>query len=115
MLDNGRISSVQLLFIFLVFEAATAILYTPARVAALAGPDSWFAVSLGDVCYGLLIALVAVTLGKRFPFQVYAEYLPEILGKMTGKLLAAAYVLGFIYLSSVLLNEGSTFIHMNFY
>jgi hypothetical protein len=40
---------VQLLFIFLIFEASSAILYTPARVAALAGPDSWFAVSLGDV------------------------------------------------------------------
>ncbi len=112
MLDNGRISSVQLLFFFIVFEASTAILYTPARVAALAGPDSWLAVSLGDVWYGLLIVLVAVALGKRFPAQAFPEYLPEILGKVTGKLLAAAYALGFTYLASVILSEGSTFIHI---
>jgi len=111
-LDNGRISSVQLLFFFIVFETSTAILYTPARAATLDGPDSWLAVSLGDVWYGLLIVLVAVALGKRFPFQAFPEYLPEILGKVTGKLLAAAYVLGFTYLSSVLLSEGSTFIHI---
>ncbi len=66
----------QLLFILLIFEVSSAILYTPARVAALAGPDSWFAVSLGDVFYGLLVLLVAVALGKRFPAQVFTEYLP---------------------------------------
>jgi spore germination protein KB len=112
MLDNGRISSVQLLFIFLIFEASTAILYTPARVATLAGPDSWLAVSLGDVFYGLLVLLVAVALGKRFPDQVFTGYLPEILGQVAGKLLAAVYALIFIHLGSVMLNEGSTFIQL---
>ena len=102
----------QLLFIFLIFEASSAILYTPARVAALAGPDSWFAVSLGDVFYGLLVLLVAVALGKRFPAQVFTEYLPEILGKIPGKLLAAAYALIIIHFGSLLLNEGSTFIQL---
>jgi spore germination protein KB len=103
---------VQLLFILIIFEASTAILYTPARAAALAGPDSWFAVSLGDVFYGLLVLLVAVALGKRFPAQVFTEYLPEILGKVTGKLLAAVYALIFIQLGSAMLNEGSTFIQL---
>ncbi len=102
----------QLLFILLIFEVSSAILYTPARVAALAGPDSWFAVSLGDVFYGLLVLLVAVALGKRFPAQVFTEYLPEILGKVPGKLLAAAYALMFIHFGSLLLNEGSTFIQL---
>ena|GEM_PF-751445 len=101
-----------MLFIFLIFEAASGILYTPARVAALAGPDSWFALSLGDVFYGLLVLLVAVALGKRFPTQVFTEYLPAILGKVTGKLLAAAYALMFIHFGSLLLNEGSTFIQL---
>ncbi len=110
-LDNGRISSVQLLFIFLIFEASTAILYTPARVAALAGPDSWLAVSLGDGVYGLVVLLVAVTLGKRFPDQVFTGYLPEILGRIGGKLLAAAYALAFIHMGSVFVGEASVFIN----
>jgi spore germination protein KB len=112
MLDNGRINSVQLLFIFLIFEASTAILYAPARVAALAGPDSWLAVSLGDGLYGLLVLLVAVALGKRFPAQVFAEYLPEILGKVPGKLLAAVYALILVQYGSAILNEGSTFVQL---
>jgi spore germination protein KB len=112
MLDNGRISSVQLLFIFLILEGSSAILYAPARVAALAGADSWLAVTLPSALYGLLVLLVAVTLGKRFPAQVFTEYLPEIVGKVLGKLLATAYVLMFIHLASLLLNEGSTFINI---
>jgi hypothetical protein len=88
MLDNGRISSAQLLFIFLIFEAFTAILYAPARVAALAGPDSWLVVP-GNWLYGLPVLLVAVALGKRFPVQVFTGCLTGILRKVAGKLLAA--------------------------
>jgi uncharacterized membrane protein YjjP (DUF1212 family) len=70
MLDNGRISSVQLLFLLWTVVGATALLYAAPGIAAIAGPDGWITASLTGF-YALLILLVAVTLGKRFPAQVF--------------------------------------------
>jgi spore germination protein KB len=110
-LDNGRISSVQLLFILFTVVGATALLYAAPGLAAIAGPDGGIAAFLGGF-YGLLVVLVAVTLGKRFPAQVFTEYLPGILGRIPGKALAAVYTVMLIGLIVVNLGEGSFFIHI---
>jgi spore germination protein KB len=115
MLDNGRISSVQLFFILLILEGASALLYAPRGVAALSGPDGWLAVSLGDLPYGLAILLVAVGLAKRFPVQTFAAYLPQIMGRILGKLLSAVYVIGFIFFVSYILSQGLWFLRINYY
>jgi spore germination protein KB len=113
MLDRGRISSVQLFLLLVLTEAATAFLYAPSAVIHMAGRDSWLAPSLASI-FGLAVALVCIALAKRFPQQVFTEYLPQILGKIPGKILAGIYTAIFIHLTSVIINQSSTFIHVAF-
>jgi spore germination protein KB len=113
-LDNGRISSVQLLLLLFMADVSSAAIYVPAKIAATAGPDGWFSVSVPTFFYGVAIIGAVLTLAGRFPSKVFTEYLPEIIGKVPGKLLAAAYALFFINVSFGVLNEISSFIHIGF-
>lgn len=111
MLDKGRISSVQLLLLLIITDASTAFLYGPAAAIQLAGRDSWLSISVFASVAGLVIALVCIRLARRFPQQVFTEYLPQILGGIPGKILAGIYTAVFIQYTAVILNEGSAFIH----
>ncbi len=112
MLDKGRISSVQLVMLLFTTEAVTASLYVPPRYAQLAGTSSWIAGSIIPAFYGLLVIAVVLALARRFPSQAFTDYLPEILGRVPGKLLAAAYALMFVHIGSVILNEGTSLIRI---
>mgnify|MGYP000979484987 CR=1 FL=1 len=114
MLDRGRISSVQLLLLLIIVDAATAFLFGPTAAIQLAGRDSWLSVSVIASAFGLAVALVCIALARRFSQQVFTAYLPQILGKIPGKILAAAYAAVFIHYTAVILNQGSTFIHVAF-
>lgn len=114
MLDKGRISSVQLMLLLFMAEMATVFLFVPGIVAREAGRDGWLSILIPVTLYGLLVALVCVALGRRYPRQVFTEYLPKILGMIPGKLLAAAYTLVFIHLTTVIVAEGVGFIHVAF-
>lgn len=114
MLDKGRITSVQLLFLLIITDAATAFLFIPAGIIQFAGRDSWLGTAVFASLFGLAVALVSIGLARRFPRQVLAEYLPEILGGIPGKILAAAYTAVFVHYTAVIVNECSTFIHVAF-
>lgn len=114
MLDRGRISSVQLLFLLIIADASTAFLFGPAAAILLAGRDSWLSVSAFASAFGLAVALVSIGLARRFPEQVFTEYLPRILGGIPGKILAVVYTGVLIHYTAVIINEGSTFIHVAF-
>lgn len=101
MLDKGRISSVQLLLLLIIADAATAFLYGPAASIQLAGRDSWLSVSALASVSGLAVALVSIGLARRFPQQVFTEYLPQILGGIPGKILAGIYAAVFIHYTAV--------------
>lgn len=112
MLDQGEIGSVQLLFLLLIFDGATSFLYAPAPTTKIAGHDSWLAISVVPTIYATLVVLVALALAKRHPLQVFTEYLPEVAGKVPGKLLAAAYTTVFILLTSSILSQASAFVQI---
>lgn len=114
MLDQGRISSVQLLFILLMADLATSFLYVPAITAKEAGPDAWISLLVPTNIYALLVAVVCVALAKRFPGEVFTQYLPKIIGKIPGKLLGVCYIGVFIHITSVMVVEGAQFINTNF-
>lgn len=115
MLDNGRISSVQLLFLLVITDYATAFFFGPAVTARSAGPDAWLSVLIPAPVYGLTVAMVCVSLARRFPSQVFTDYLPQVLGRIPGKVLAAAFSLGLIHLTSVIIGESSVYIHTAFF
>lgn len=115
MLEKGRISSVQLLFLFFILEESTVLLYAPALSAQLAGRDAWIASSIPPTLYALLIVGVVLALAGRFPSQVLTEYLPEVIGRVPGKLLAAIYTVFFIHIASLIVNESSSFVHIAFF
>jgi spore germination protein KB len=114
-LDNGRISSVQLLLLLFMIEVSTTILYLPARVAELAGRDGWLAVSILPMLYALLISGVALSLARRFPSRVFTDYLPDIVGRIPGKLLSAVYAAFFIQVAATVVNQGAGFMHITSY
>ncbi len=114
MLDKGRISSVQLLFLLAIAELATAFLYVPAITSKVAGPDGWLSLLIPATIYASAVAAACVALGKRFPEQVFSEYLPEVIGLIPGKLLAVLYTGVLVHISSVMVIEGAQFIQSNF-
>ena len=114
MLDQGRISSVQLLLLFIISESASGFIFAPSVTAAAAGPDAWLCGLLASV-YGLIVAVICLSLAKRFPSQVFTDYLPQILGKIPGKLLAAAFSLAMLYACLVTVSLSSTYVHVAFF
>ena len=111
MLDNGRISSVQLFMLLFMMEMSAASIYLPTKIAEAAGPDGWFP-SLPAFFYGLLVVGVVLALAGRFPSLVFTDYLPEVLGRVPGKLLAGIYTLVYINYVFGALSVGSSFVHI---
>jgi len=114
LLDNGRISSIQLSMLLFMTEAPTAILFPPSIIAEQAGPDAWISVLVPISLYGFIVALICIALARRYPKQVFTEYLPDIVGWLPGKLLALVYTLVFIHIASFILAECSLFIRTAF-
>lgn len=112
MLEKGKIGSVQLLFLLVIFDGATSFLYAPTPTTKAAGHDSWLALSLVPALYAALVVLAALALARRFPHQVVTEYLPEIIGRIPGKLLAAVYTCFLILLASAILCQATFFIQI---
>ncbi|MEW5954534.1 MAG: endospore germination permease [Bacillota bacterium] len=111
MLEGGRVNNRQAALI-LPFLAVmpTAVLFVPAITAIFAKQNGWLSLLVVATVFGLLVALVAVKLGLRFPGQTVVEYAPEILGPYLGKLVGAGFVFWFIHLDAVIIREYSAFL-----
>lgn len=114
MLDPGRISSVQLIFLFIINDSAIGFLFPLSIATAVAGSDAWLSGLLTSF-YGLVVALVCLSLAKRFPSQVFTEYLPQVLGIIPGKLLAAVFSLVMVHACILSISQSSTYIHVVFF
>lgn len=75
---------------------ATLIIFLPDILAKHARQDAWISIILAAGA-GLLIGLLATTLGRRFPDQTIFEYPGEILGRWPGKLVGLLYVWWFLH------------------
>ena len=115
MLEGGKVNNrqVALLLPFLIVMP-TAVLFVPAITAAAAKQNGWLSVLVVATIFGLLVALVAVKLGLRFPEQTVVEYAPEILGPFLGKLVGAGFVVWFLHMNAVIIREFADFIVIAF-
>ncbi len=114
MLDKGRINSIQLLLLLVMAELATSLFTVPSRAIMAAGPDSWISLLVVTGLYGLLVAWVTLTLSQRFPTRVFTEYLPDIVGRVPGKILTAIFAILLMHISGGILSQGSAFVHIAF-
>lgn len=111
MLEGGKVNNRQaaLMLPFLIVMP-TAILFVPAITAVAAKQNGWLSLLVVSTFYGLLVALVVIKLGLRFPDQTVIEYAPEILGPFLGKLVGAGLVVWFLHINAVIVREFADFI-----
>ncbi|MFZ5596159.1 MAG: GerAB/ArcD/ProY family transporter [Bacillota bacterium] len=106
MLERGRISCIQTIYLLTNLVGATAVMYLPALVAKTAGRDFWL-VPVLSMLPGLYIVLVVTSLGKRFPGRNIFQCLQDILGKWPGKIMLFLYLLFFFHTNGLIITEFS--------
>ena len=107
-MDNGRISERQLAYLFFTFLIATGVFYYPQIMVGLAGQDAWIT-ALGATVWGILVALIIVALGRKYPNQTLTEYIPQIIGRPLGFILSLLYTVWFLSIGSGVVAEFSLF------
>jgi spore germination protein KB len=96
MLEKGKINAGEFQIIVTTFTIGSAILVSPAPVAAIAKQDAWIA--------GILTLLISFfflfffnQLASLYPSMTYVEYSEKILGKWMGKLTSLPFLF-YVYL-----------------
>lgn len=104
MLERGRISCIQTVYMLINLVAATSVIFLPGITAAAGGRDAWLAPLLA-IAPGTYLAFVIYSLGKRFPGLTLIEYLQVVLGAWAGKLAGILYIFFFIHTNAVIIRE----------
>jgi len=103
-----KINGSQAVLLLVITIFATVILFLPGISASYAGQDAWISLLLAAAA-AAVIALTAVSLGRRFPEKNLFEYLEIMLGKIPGKLVGVLYLCWFLYIAAALVREYGTF------
>ncbi|MGP7818886.1 GerAB/ArcD/ProY family transporter [Niallia sp. 01092] len=103
MLENGKISSRQLMVLVILFNIGTTILLAPGSFAFTAQQDGWVA-SIFGVAIGLLFVLLYNGLGKLFPEFTLVQISEKVLGKWVGKIVSLLFMSYFFLICPFLLN-----------
>ncbi|MCL6610801.1 MAG: spore germination protein [Peptococcaceae bacterium] len=104
MLERGKISCAQTVYLLVVLVTATAVIFLPGVTAQAAGRDAWLAPLLATLP-GIYLALVIAALGKRFPGQTLIQYLQAVLGTWPGRIAGFLYFFFFVHTNSVIVRE----------
>lgn len=104
MLERGKISCTQTVYLLVNLVGATAIVFLPAITARDAGRDAWL-VPVVTTLPGIYLALVIVALGRRYPGQTLFQYLQAILGTWPGKAAGLFYLFFFLHTNSLIVRE----------
>ena len=113
MIEGGKISSRQLLWLLITTILSTAILFLPSIVVAEAKQDGWLS-AIFATFVGLLVVLVVSTLGLRFPQQTIVEYSEIILGRFLGKIVGLVFIWFFLHMSAIVVREFAEFMVVSF-
>lgn len=109
-LEEGKISSDQLLLLLVTTVLPTAVLFLPAVSVKAAGRDAWLSILVVTSVFGLAVIFVATALGMRFPGKTIMEYSEDIIGRWPGKILGFAYIFFFIYTNAIVIREFGDFL-----
>ncbi|NPV91169.1 MAG: endospore germination permease [Firmicutes bacterium] len=111
-MESGKISERQLAFLITPIILSTVIFFLPQALAETVRQDAWIS-SLIATVFGVMAALLAVALGRRFPGLTLIEYLPLILGKPLGRIVGVVYALFSIQLGAYLIREFGMFLSVS--
>ena len=109
-MGDGKISQRQLAFLFFTILIGTMFFHNPQIVVGTTGQDGWIAYLIASF-WGILVALVMVALGQRFPDQTLTGYIPNILGKPLGKILSLLYTIWFLFIGGGVLEQFANFMN----
>lgn len=109
-MDNGKISQRQLAYLFFTVLVATVVFYNPQIAVGTVGRDAWITAMLGSI-WGLLVVVVIVALGRRFPDKTLTGYIPQIIGKPLGSVLSLLYTVWFLFIGAGITAQFALFIN----
>jgi spore germination protein KB len=104
MLEQGRVSCRQTIYMLINLVGATSIIFLPGITAAAAGRDAWLAPLLTTLP-GIYLSLVIYSLGRRFPGRTLIEYLQLVLGSWAGRAVGLLYIFFFLHTNGVIVRE----------
>lgn len=104
MLEKGKISSKQAIYLLIITIISTAIIFLPATIYSKAKQDSWLSVILVGF-FGILIAYIVAKLGIMFRDKTIIQYSQLILGRRLGQLAGLIFVIAFLYTNTVVIRE----------
>jgi len=113
MLEDGRISNRQAVFLIINTILATSIIFLPGMIFKEARQDAWMSVVLVTV-FGVVAGLIIASLGARFPGRTIIQYSGDIAGKPLGKVIGLIYSLFFIYINTFIIREFADMFNINF-
>lgn len=113
MLEDGRISNRQAVFLIVNTILATSIIFLPGMIFKEARQDAWMSVVLVTV-FGVVAGLIIASLGARFPGRTIIQYSGDIVGKPLGKVIGLIYSLFFIYINAFIVREFADMFNINF-
>ena len=109
-LEEGKISGSQFMWLLVTTVLPTAVLFIPAISIEKAGPSAWISGLVITTLWGIMIILICTALGGRFPGRSPVDYSGEILGKYLGKLVGVFYIFIFAYVNAIIVREFGEFL-----
>lgn len=111
-INNAEIKAGQAAKLLFLYSLGTSVLLLPSLMIHFAKQDAWIAVLLSlPIQYGILFIYIA--LSERFPRLSLVQYAERLLGAWGGKVLALTYVIFFLVLASLVLNNITSFITLS--
>ncbi|MCL4440971.1 MAG: spore germination protein, partial [Firmicutes bacterium] len=106
MLEEGRISAKQMVFLAMVTILPTVTTTIPMLIYREAGRDSWLSGILA-VAFTVVAGAVAAGLGMRFPGRNIVQYGELLAGKILGRAIVLLYIVFFLYANAIFIREFS--------
>jgi len=113
MLEDGKISNRQAIFLIIITIISTTNLLLPTMIYGEAKQDSWLSVVVVTV-FGVIAACIITSLGLMFKDKTIVQYSEIIAGKVPGKVIGLIYCVFFIHTDIVIVREFSEFLAGSF-
>lgn len=114
MIENGKISAIQMGMLMYIKTLGTAILIVPAITTKHAGRDMWVSPIWASVV-GFLTVYIAYRLNKLYPNESPIQYIVHILGWIPGKFVGFIFLLFLLHTTALSVWQYAVFVQGAYY